>query len=593
MKITNGVKTYVIDDIYVSYTPYLRGILNLQETDTEGYIDLNMIDDSVLLEVPSDVLENFLNFLQGGSSIRMTRDDENFFDYMGIPNKYNYPLDYWAVKVRDNWIRDNMYKLDLFEDPYYGLIEVPTVRNEVAGRIYESNIAGRYMGTELFVAGGAPLYMVGGIDRLADIDIFFVTSREEAIEILASIYKMERVYITANSVGYREQGLDYTIYDNYQFILRLYQAPTEIVHGFDLDSVGFIYDGDAVYGTERAIYALNNKVNWFDPDRASPSYTNRLLKYHLRGYKIELPDLDMNRINAELVNSNIEDMMKLFFMLGNTYLNTVEPATTPYMRHLGIVQHELHSEPIRIADPAGYFLYLELELAIGNSLRNSIVNVGPLTGMFYLDDDGQLIDRSDAIGHGFSNLLELAGMSDYIDGYDVDMFPGVRDSLALWYTPGKYNLGQLAGVVNNMISRMVKNVNPHRSSRDRIDGTYSVVREKIFPNDEASRLILASAFDMVVLNDKTPSHDYLGHDVSNTILTPTTSIQAAVNDLTATKQAIRDGLDMVQFLSQNPMTQLTSTFHPEPVHNIQEFYYDSPYYHLNVSKPRRFPMRSI
>ena len=91
-----------------------------------------------------------------------------------------------------------------------------------------------------------------------------------------------------------------------QFIFRLYKSPAEIVYGFDVDCCGFLYDGTNVYATERAYYAWKNKINHFDFDRMSKSYSYRLAKYSGRGFKIWLPFFDERKVNLEKMLSKIE-----------------------------------------------------------------------------------------------------------------------------------------------------------------------------------------------------------------------------------------------------------------------------------------------
>lgn len=83
-----------------------------------------------------------------------------------------------------------------------------------------------------------------------------------------------------------------------------------MVHGFDLDCCGILWDGSyeykdykvpALWATERAIYANKHKVNWFDPERASPSYA-----YRLRGYEIMLPMFDKDIVDQGSVPDDAE-----------------------------------------------------------------------------------------------------------------------------------------------------------------------------------------------------------------------------------------------------------------------------------------------
>lgn len=590
MLLTNGIQQYVLDDVYARYSARLRGILNLEGQDI---IDLGLVDGAVELDVDSDVLENFIRFLQGEANIRMNEDDEAFFSYMGIHNRYGYPLDYWAVKVRDNWIRDNMYKLNLFQDPYYGLVEVPVeVLDANVTLAIESEYLAPYLGRELYIAGGAALYMAGGIDVYKDVDTFFVTDVAQATNILAPIMARRNTNVTTNSIGFRlmhPTGDSVAI----QFILRLYKAPTEIIHGFDLDCVGFLYGGDhKVYATERALYSMTHRVNWFDPERASPSYTNRLLKYHLRGYKIMLPSLDLNSINEEKVTDNIQTLMKIFLSIDSTYViqenKPITALNTSYMIGLahiiGLIENPTVSRLLEILIGSDYVVASEFNM-LSPIERLTLLGAGRSGYNEVMIYEG--VDKRGLILQGFKKILQFAGLDSHIDYKDVDKFPSIRDNIASWYVPGKYTDGQIVGYLSYVVATIMSrwgSYNPRRTyATYTIDDTPLVTKEPIFPDDDASRLILAYAYDIVVYNRNSPNHDYLGDDIVEDI----TRSVSELNRIEADKMAL------ITFIEQDPMSQLTSTFHPEPTFNIELVYGRSPYYATIGVNKTLFPMSVV
>jgi len=83
-----------------------------------------------------------------------------------------------------------------------------------------------------------------------------------------------------------------------QIILRLYRTPSEILHGFDVDSSSVGYDGTDVWLTQRALYAIANGTNTVNFNRMSPSYEYRLAKYGTRGMAVRVPQF--NRRNTKL-----------------------------------------------------------------------------------------------------------------------------------------------------------------------------------------------------------------------------------------------------------------------------------------------------
>jgi hypothetical protein len=68
----------------------------------------------------------------------------------------------------------------------------------------------------------------------------------------------------------------------FQFILRGYKTPSEVLHGFDVDCCCIGYDGSKIWLSERCFFSLNNMINVVDFDRLSPTYEYRLSKYARR-----------------------------------------------------------------------------------------------------------------------------------------------------------------------------------------------------------------------------------------------------------------------------------------------------------------------
>ncbi len=288
--ISNDENRFEVEDQYATYSPFLQGVLIATES-----------KEAKLERFNADEVERYVSFLKGQIP-RMDTKLEGILDFMGHPNVLQYPSDYWAIKLHDNWVRDNMYRLNLLEDPFYDLVEVPIK----AKNYIKSLPAG------IYAAGGYALYLSGyakastkGLDKyvegcqytFSDVDLF-TTSKEAVGELLLSLE--ERVRVGDHTVDFPIQCLENK--DNLlihrpcykgQIILRLYKAPTEIVHGFDLDCCGFLLSYDdgtpRLWATKRALWAAENGINWFDPDRMSPSYAYRMAKYMIRGFRPMLP----------------------------------------------------------------------------------------------------------------------------------------------------------------------------------------------------------------------------------------------------------------------------------------------------------------
>ena len=298
----------------------------------------DIVGTAFVLNEDPKLFKEFHKFLTG-SDFKWNEEIMEFFGYMGYPNVMDYPLDFWKIKLRDNWIRNNFYKLELWNPqstkielgiergPYVGLVDItPSLvtseridkllfhiftatlkdgRKELKVSSIFDRIADFSRG-EIVLAGGSLISFLAGDPRLPEDLDFFITTKDEEnatahIDYLMKNYKIfrmrdrklnvisgdyQKITRSENAITIGRSKL------KLQVILRLYNCPSEVVHGFDLDASGVLYDGKKLWATERAAYALKNKINFFDFDRMSPTYGYRLAKYASRGFEVWLPDLD-------------------------------------------------------------------------------------------------------------------------------------------------------------------------------------------------------------------------------------------------------------------------------------------------------------
>ena len=365
-------RVFTIDDEYVKYSPYLSTLISTDvNVDTE--------DSIPIIDADPEHFNEYAKFLQG-SDFHMDEEIEALFDYMGHSNKMGYPLDYWRVKLQDNWIRDNFYRLELWVDPYYGLIEIPIVRKlpiPLHPMFVESSDS-----TRIYAAGGVCLYMAGYTSDFSDVDLF-TTSKSEATKYLSFPdnvryrYSKNCISFWGHDIGIQvsnDHGTDTLSRKKFQFILRLYKSPSEIVHGFDVDCCGILYDGHCLWATKRALYAIQNKVNWFDPSRSSPSYAYRLSKYSIRGFKISLPHFDESLIRYDKIDDMLKRIEKRYFSITPNYesvdigdINIQDPYNT-LMRLAKILKSK---KTIKVND-------LVTRLDLENNLRKSTSRYGTM-----------------------------------------------------------------------------------------------------------------------------------------------------------------------------------------------------------------------
>lgn len=106
---------------------------------------------------------------------------------------------------------------------------------------------------------------------------------------------------TANAITFKNSQSEI------QVILRLYQTPSEVIHGFDVDSCCLGFDGENIWMTHRAHFALKNGYNTVNFGRLSPSYEMRLVKYGTRGMAVRIPNFSRNKIDYDKLKTYFEE----------------------------------------------------------------------------------------------------------------------------------------------------------------------------------------------------------------------------------------------------------------------------------------------
>ncbi|RIA83139.1 hypothetical protein C1645_699703 [Glomus cerebriforme] len=111
-------------------------------------------------------------------------------------------------------------------------------------------------------------------------------------------------------------------YRHIQIVLRLYNSPSEILTGFDVDCCSVGYDGENVWALPRAHQAIIKQRNIVDLTRRSPSYEIRLIKYAERGFEIKVPSLERSRIDPTIYEKSFGKLNGLARLLVLEHLNT-------------------------------------------------------------------------------------------------------------------------------------------------------------------------------------------------------------------------------------------------------------------------------
>jgi hypothetical protein len=365
IEIVLGDNIYRVQQMYLKYSSFFEGNMSWNNNQSIRSIQLEVDND-----LNNKLLENYLEFLLG-NNFTMEEEDEEFFEYMGHPNLYEYPIHIWKMKLKSRWIRDNFYKykLDQRDDGLYGLTEIP-IKNNLK---LTSTQTGYYVPIPegLTIAGGAALFMSGYTDSFTDIDLFPL-DKDVAIKFMQEAGLP--IVTSATVSGHMDININTNIFgiDTYinplmvQVIKREYYSPAEIVYGFDIDCSGFVavYKGEKakLYATEMALSSLDTKEIWFDPEFTEERYYWRLMKYIRRGFTLKLPlisDLYINNDEVEepvmmrvLRNDFKNSALGMFYnvlpmgyRVGAIYTSNIPPNTPKDIGSLLILMAFYHFSP--------------------------------------------------------------------------------------------------------------------------------------------------------------------------------------------------------------------------------------------------------
>ena len=184
------------------------------------------------------------------------------------------------------------------------------------------------------VAGGIISRLLNNDGRFmsSDIDIFTygIKDPESATNNIMNIVE----YINDTYNGYNftiiktNFALTIKIHDlniTIQFIFRLYNTMSEIIHGFDIPSCSVIYDGHNVYFTTMSYFAYKNNVNIVDVSRYSTTFEHRIVKYLTRGFSILFPPINPTN-NQVFNNENYYENLGVYVMHGRGVNDIVSDA---------------------------------------------------------------------------------------------------------------------------------------------------------------------------------------------------------------------------------------------------------------------------
>ncbi|EFX02070.1 ankyrin repeat protein [Grosmannia clavigera kw1407] len=152
-----------------------------------------------------------------------------------------------------------------------------------------------------------------------------------------------------------------------EIILRIYQSPSEILTGFDVDCACVAYDGNQVLTNPRGITAIVTRTNGIGITRRSPSYENRLWKYRHQNFDVYWEDLDRRRVRIKFPDDGPQRGLARLLMFEKRAAKGLQ---THYIiqRHVGRVDD--NGDPSQ-ADASGY---MRQELPMGERFTSQSVH---------------------------------------------------------------------------------------------------------------------------------------------------------------------------------------------------------------------------
>ncbi len=177
--------------------------------------------------------------------------------------------------------------------------------------------------TGVLLAGGAVQQTISDLSYdICDVDLFLYGMSEQGaaakVRRIAAHVTMGRPAKYARS----EHAITITMPaikpgfedDIVQIILRIYQTPSETLHGFDLGSAAVGWNGQRLMFTSLSRFAYSYGLNVFDNTRRSTTYERRIAKYMDRGFGLIVekwrPCLDVSNNDANQLHYRASSINK-------------------------------------------------------------------------------------------------------------------------------------------------------------------------------------------------------------------------------------------------------------------------------------------
>ena len=269
-------------DITVSVPEYLRSIPFF-----DSLLNVSPPGDNVINVDFTNTELRDIALILSLQEVEYTEEQMNLLDYLGFPNNYKYPVDMWSILIREQiklWISTRI-------DTGYSYL-TPLKFRQSSVRYKVRSYLGKFMENRRIVIGGNRLAstMYGMSRQLYhSIEVFFICSRDEAIEVIRQVRRDPRtewIKYTSTHIIVRTKESRVSL----SFRRALYSNICHVAHSIDTDPFCVVSDGGRLYGTERYLHSVKTRTSYYHPERCNLQHHNDLLFSHCMLYELVLPE---------------------------------------------------------------------------------------------------------------------------------------------------------------------------------------------------------------------------------------------------------------------------------------------------------------
>lgn len=289
LKFNVSGEIYEIDEQFVSLSPYLSSLTSKKfnsDKDEQGRYKLDF---------DTYAFHNYVLYLEG-DEFDMDEDVVELFNFMGINNEYDYPLDYWKNKLLDDHIKDNW---KIFSSYRINLESFDAKREFKLDKSL-----GDY-----YIVGDFALYLAGINTGFRN--IHFISNINEDIKVK---FPDTAVYNVNMRKGYNRNKSPFTSRPKIIQEQLNSRRLEELCYSGVCDADMLVYSSKdkKIYCTRRALNAINKREVWMEPDKIrNTKHADRLVALKSQGFNVKLPyrsKIIINGVDNETEPNIIEEL---------------------------------------------------------------------------------------------------------------------------------------------------------------------------------------------------------------------------------------------------------------------------------------------